>query len=88
MIENKEIKISVIPFILPIKILNSICKIEVILIHTKFNREGINQNIEGINNRPKIVLNQFNDKLRKDNGSNELNKFAIIFNLIWFFFYL
>lgn len=80
MIENREIKINVLPLIfVPNKILNSLCKIIIILIHKKFHRDGISQYIEGINNNPRKVLSQFNEKIFVE-GSKELNKFVIIFN--------
>lgn len=50
-----------------------------ILIHKKCQREGINQYKEGINSKPRNVLNQFNEKIFVE-GSKELNKFVIIFN--------
>ena len=81
-IENNEIKINVLPLelILPIKILNSLCKVIIILIQIKVKREGINQYIEGIIKMPIKVLNQFRESLKLVVGSKEENKFAIIFN--------
>lgn len=80
--ENNEIKIKVVPFILLIlrRILNSLCKVDVILIHMKLIREGINQNIVGKNISPNKDLIQFKDKLVLVDGSNVENKFVIIFN--------
>lgn len=81
--ENNEIKINVVPFILLIlsKILNSLWRVEVILIHIKLIREGTNQNIVGRNIRPSIDLNQFKDKLVLVEGSKVENRFVIIFSL-------
>lgn len=81
-IENKEIKIKVAPKIelFPIKVLNSLCNVIIILIQVNEYRLGINQNEIGIIRIPKIVLSQFKDKLKEVEGSNVENKFAIIFN--------
>lgn len=45
-----------------------------------FNREGINQNIEGMTNNAIMLLSQFNEKLKLVLGSKEENRFVIIFN--------
>lgn len=81
-IENKEIKIKVVPFKfeLLIKILNSLCKVIIILIQIIVKREGINQYIDGKIKIPIKALNQLSDKLKFVVGSKEENKFAIIFN--------
>lgn len=83
--ENSEIKINVVPFILLIlsKILNSLCRVEVILIHIKLIREGINQNIVGKKIKPSIDLNQFNEKFVLVEGSNVENRFVIISSLFY-----
>lgn len=80
--EKRDTNIKVLPLILKflIKILYSLCKVIIILIHKIFNREGISQNIEGIIKIPIKDLNQFNDKLKFVAGSKEENKLAIIFN--------
>lgn len=83
-IPNIEIKIKVVPWapVSPIKTLNSLCNVWVILFQIIKYRDGINQYIEGINNSPIKVLNQFNDKLKiLVDGSKTENKFVIIFNL-------
>jgi hypothetical protein len=83
-IVNKEIKIKVLPKcpVVPRSILNSLCKLIIILFQIILYREGINQYIDGINNRPRKVLNQFNDKLKIFvEGSNTENRFVIIFKL-------
>lgn len=89
MIENNEIKINVIPLIVLflINTLNSLWSVDVILIHKKFHRDGINQNIDGISIIPNTVLNQFKEIPDLVDGSNDENKFVIIFNLIYIFFF-
>jgi len=86
--ENREMKISVLPFILLIfnRILNSLCNVDVTLIHIRLIRDGINQNILGRNKSPRSLLVQFSDKFVLVAGSNVENKFVIIFN--WFFWLL
>lgn len=81
-IENSEIKIKVLPFILLIfnRILNSLWSVDVILIHIRLIREGINQNILGRNRSPKSLLDQFKDKFVLVAGSNVENRFVIISN--------
>jgi hypothetical protein len=81
-IANKDTKIKVLPLILfaLIRVLNSLCKVIMILIHNRFIREGISQYIEGISINPNKVLIQFNLILKLVVGSKELNKFVIIFN--------
>lgn len=86
--ENKEINKKVDPFALFVfsKVLNSVCNLIKILFHIIKWRLGINQNINGINIIPKNALNQLNDKLKMlVEGSKIENKFAIIFNLNYFF---
>lgn len=87
--ENNEIKINVLPLYGEfIRILNSMCSLLIISIHKRFNRDGINQNIDGINIKPINVLVQFNDKLKVEvAGSNTENRLVIIFNLLNFFCY-
>lgn len=81
-IENREMKIRVLPFILLIfsRILNSLCSVDVILTHIKLIRDGINQNILGKNNKPRSTLDQFRDKLVLVAGSKVEKRFLIIFN--------
>lgn len=83
-IENREQKISVLPFHWGalIKILNSLWIADITEIQMKFHREGISQKRGGI---IIIIINdlaQFNEKVDelKVEGSNEENRFAIIFN--------
>ncbi len=80
-IENKAINIKVLPLNFElIRILNSLWSLIIIWAQIKLNREGINQNIDGINKIPKKVLNQFNDKFNIEvEGSNTENKLVIIF---------
>jgi len=53
------------------------------LFHIILYREGINQYINGIKNNPRIILIQFNDKLKiVVEGSKTENKFVITFKLI------
>lgn len=79
---NKLIKINVLPLAALLRrTLNSLCKVIIILIHNIFNRDGINQNLTGIRNKPIKDLNQFKAKILVE-GSKEENKFAIIFSYI------
>lgn len=84
-IENKLIKINVAPFNEgSSRILNSLCKVIIILYHNILYRDGINQYIGGIINNPIIDLIQFNEKLKiLDVGSKTENKLVIIFNLLF-----
>lgn len=86
-IENNEIKIKDAPlliFLFPIRVLNSWCRINIILFHMMKCRDGINQYVDGININPKIVLNQLMDRLfRLVDGSKTENRFLIIFNLFY-----
>lgn len=79
---NKDTKIIDLPLNsgVLIKFLNSICRVETILIHTILIREGTSQNIGGIIIIPKKVLNQFIEKLKFVVGSKVENRFVIIFN--------
>lgn len=78
---NKEINIRVDPLIEgPIKVLNSLWRALIILIHRILIREGINQNDDGMTSIPIMVLSQFKDIFQLVEGSKEENKFAIIFN--------
>lgn len=83
-IENKEIKINELPlliFLYPIKVLNSLWSADKILFHKIKCREGIIHMEVGINNNPKKVLVQFNERLPMlVDGSNTENKLVIIFN--------
>lgn len=62
--ENNEIKIKVLPLelLIPRRILNSLWRVLVIIIHVIDSRDGINQNVEGIKINPIIVLIQFSEK--------------------------
>jgi hypothetical protein len=82
-IENKEIKINVLPFILLIlrSTENSLCKVSVIFNHNICKRDGINQYIDGIINNPRNVLNQLREVLKFVAGSKVENRFVIIFSL-------
>lgn len=81
-IEKREMKIKVLPFILLIfkRILNSLWSVVVILIHIKLIRDGINQNILGRNISPNKTLIQFNERFVLVEGSKVENRFVIIFN--------
>lgn len=79
--ENKDTKNRVLPlysFIL-INALNSLWRVKINLIHNIFIRDGINQYMGGIMNRPKNTLNQFKDKLKFVAGSKVEKRFAITF---------
>lgn len=94
-IENKEININVLPLKGElIKILNSKWRVLIILNHINEYREGIIQNIDGININPKKVLIQFKERLNiVVEGSNTLNRLVIIFmkscfyNLYHYYYY-
>jgi hypothetical protein len=59
-----------------------LCNVVIIEFHKKWKREGINQYIDGIINRPKNVLIQFRDMLKMVvEGSKTENKLVIIFKL-------
>lgn len=78
-------KISVLPLWpdVPNNVLNSLWSVNKMLFQKIWYRDGRNQYIEGINNSPINVLNQFNDKFMiLEDGSNTENKFVIIFNLL------
>jgi hypothetical protein len=82
-IENKEIKIKVLPLcpVGPSKVLNSLWRVKRIEFHKNWNRAGINQNEAGIRRSPKKVLNQFSDRFRiVVLGSKTEKRFVIIFN--------
>lgn len=67
----------------PKRVLNSKCKVEVILDHIRDHREGIAQNKEGINKIPRNVESQFNGKERTlEVGSKTENKLVITFSLV------
>ena len=84
-IENNEIKIRVLPLLIlfvPIRVLNSLCNVYIIVFHKIKCRVGINQNLIGINIIPINVLIQLNDKFKiLVDGSKTENKFVIIFRL-------
>lgn len=82
-IVNKEINNKV--FLLSwdfSKILNSLFNIEKIFIQSIFIREGINHIEKGISENPKIVLIQLRENIGSVDGSNDENRFVIIFKLI------
>lgn len=84
-IVNSEIKINVLPlcWVGPSRVLNSLCRVSIILFHIMMCREGINQNMGGISIRPIKVLVQFRDVLKiLDEGSNTENRLVIIFRLL------
>jgi len=81
--ENSEIKIKVPPLeVGPRRVLNSLCKVWVILIHSNIKRDGINQNVAGIMIKHIILLIQLIDICQFEEGSKEENKFIIIFSLV------
>ena len=88
-IENNEININVLPLKGElIKILNSKWRVLIILNQSILYREGITQNIDGININPKKVLIQFKERLNiVVDGSNTLNRFVIIFKENYFYYY-
>lgn len=83
--ENNVTKITVLPTGEDLRrILNSLCRVLIILNHNKDHREGIIQYNVGINKIPKNVDNQFKGRCIIDViGSNTENKLVIIFNLIY-----
>lgn len=83
-IENSEIKIKEEPLLIdlyPISVLNSLWRFNNILFHNMKWRDGINQNLVGINNNPIDVLIQFKDILLKVDGSKTEKRLVIIFSL-------
>ena len=81
--ENNETKINVPPLEAgPRSVLNSLCRVRVILIQMKFNRDGISQNDEGIMIRQSRLLIQLIDRFQFEEGSKDENRFIIIFRLI------
>jgi len=86
--EKSEIKRNVVPGCLlgPRIVLNSLCKVIMIVFHINKIREGIIQNGIGIISNPRIVLVQLNDKLKMDvEGSKVENRLVIIFNIGFLF---
>lgn len=81
---NNEMNTNVLPFteLLPIRVLNSRCRVTIILFHRKENRDGINQNDAGININPRVVLSQLKEVLNDVEGSNDENRLVIIFSLV------
>lgn len=81
-IENREIKIRVLPLIVLflIRILNSLWRTRITLFHKNEYRDGISQYEVGINKIPKNVLSQLSDNLNIAVGSKEEKRFVIIFN--------
>lgn len=62
------------------KALNSLCRVWVIFVHNKDQREGEAQYIYGTNSRPSKVDTQFKEKEKiLEDGSKIENKLAIIF---------
>ena len=83
-------KINVLPLeFFPKRILNSLCKVLIIMTQNICGREGVSQNIGGIIVNPRKILNQFMDRLKFVEGSKEEKRFAIIFRsiLVYFFVY-
>jgi len=81
---NREINIKVEPLNLeiPIRVLNSRWRVVKILFQKIDIRDGINQNINGKNKIPIIVLIQFKERFKIFvEGSKIENRFIIIFNL-------
>ena len=69
----------------PSRVLNSLCKVDISVFHSRDHRDGIVQNKYGIKVRPKKVDSQFKDILKtEERGSNLENRLVIIFNLIFY----
>lgn len=74
---------KVLPFnpLFPINVLNSLCKVLIIMFQMSRGREGRIQKYVGIIINPIKVLSQLKDKEKMDvDGSKTENKFIIIFN--------
>ena len=91
---NKLIKINLLPLnpFGPIKVLNSLCNVLMILFHKNDIRLGIIQKDIGIIKNPNNLLDQLRERLKIDLvGSKTENRFVIIFNLSfylkWYFFF-
>lgn len=84
---NKLINIIVAPkWVVPNKVLNSLCNVNNVLFHRRDHREGIAQKIAGRNKIPKNVDSQLRGRWKiLDVGSNTENRFVIIFNLFLVF---
>jgi hypothetical protein len=68
-------------FLLPVKILNSLCRIIIIFSGNWLNRDGINQKVGGKIMINRKVLDQFSDQFINDlDGSKMENKLVIIFS--------
>lgn len=83
-----EMKMNVVPLneLGPNNVLNSLCRVKFSLFQIMLIRDGVSQNNDGINNNPRNVLVQFNDKLKMlVDGSNVENRFVIIFKLSFLF---
>ena len=83
--EKIEIKTIVPPgLVCPNKVLNSLCKVFIKLVHINDHRDGIVQYRYGISIRPKNVDSQLRERLKiDDKGSNLENRLVIIFKLIF-----
>lgn len=82
--ENNEINMKVLPLWLngPRSVLNSLCKVLIIIFQITIYREGINQKAIGIMITALKVLIQLIDKFRIFvEGSKVEKRFVIIFNL-------
>lgn len=81
--EKIEINMIVLPGLLvPSRVLNSLCRVDIRFVHRRDHREGIVQNRYGIRVSPRKVDSQFRDMLNtEERGSNLENRLVIIFNL-------
>lgn len=89
--DKSVIRKIVLPWdvLLLIRILNSLCKINIILFQRILDREGIKKKRGGMNSIPMTVLIQFIERLKLVEGSNDENRFIIIFRfLVFFYIYL
>lgn len=76
--KNKEIYNKVL-FLIFVRLKNSLCNLNKILFIMKAKRLGVNQYIKGIQKKIIRELIQLREKIIVE-GSNEENKFLIIFN--------
>jgi hypothetical protein len=87
-IVNREMNMNVLPLCWagPNRVLNSLCRVSMVLFHITVCREGVSQNMGGTRISPINVLVQFRDIFKiLDEGSNTENRFLIIFSLlIWY----
>lgn len=69
----------------PRRVLNSLWRVDINLLHRSDHRDGTVQNRYGIKISPRKVDNQLSDILNTDDrGSNLENRLVIIFSLILF----